>query len=83
MGDGLFQQNLGHLLWEAGSLSHRVLGESHPAQDGVQGDRAGLCPAPFAPEVCVSLSMPLFLSGSRVVFWTHQGWGWGQAAGLH
>lgn len=74
VGDALFQQNLRHLLWVASSLSHRVLGQSHPAQDG--------CPAPFPPEVCGSLSMPLFLSVSRVVFWTHQGWGWGQAAGL-
>lgn len=64
------------------SPSHRMLGQSHPVQDGAHANRAGLYPASFSPEFCGSLSMSLFLSGFQMVSWTLQGWGWGHTAGL-
>lgn len=73
VGDALFQQNLGHLLWEAGSLQSPW--SKPPCPGWGAGGQGWAVPSTLSPRgLCVPL-MPLFLSGSRVVFWTHQGWG--------
>lgn len=68
-----FQQGPGHLLWGACSLSRTqclvkaTLPRVGYRGAGVQGSRAGLCPASFPPEFYGSLSMPLFPNGSQMV----------------